>query len=195
MKTPEEWLAQAKQRAGTYSTDPIVKGMSKRFLTLKFNTPLPEWPAGKKVFGAHRGRGKLTQLRRALFGSHVTIAEGIFLPAYVARLSDMVEFVFGKYRIQHARAKWNFSQLQAKNDCVAEEEIYVHLLEIEARLQLAAVIPSQEEMKLIRETGIDRKHNPRRTEMKCLSDAIAERLESIEARLDGLEEYANSASR
>lgn len=194
MKTPTEWLAQAKQSRGII-TDPLIRGLSKRFLTLAFKTPLPEWPRDKKVFGSHKGFGHPIQVRRLLFGMSVTLAEGLFLPAHVARLSDMAEFVFGKYRIQPARAKWNFSEACAKADCLVEEDIYLQLLAIEQRLYLIDAIPKPDEMDAIRALGGNRKHTPRRTDIKCLSDAIAERLESIEARLDGLEEYANSAAR
>lgn len=150
---PVAWKAEIASRKGKTLKDWTVLGMMKFISTHAFKTAnSPDWPNQHlgELFGASRVVHGVYRVCRNMHGYNVIVASGKFLPAHAARLSDMVEAIFGKYRLELSRARWNFSEDAARADLLNESSFFKILEEFENLLLEKKVIPPVECMPAIR---------------------------------------------
>jgi hypothetical protein len=89
-------------------------------------------------------------VQRNLHGYNVILAYGPMMPAHAARLSDAVETVFNRYRIEPDRARWNFGQSRAQADVETEPRIFKALRDLETLLLERHVLPPAAHIPAIR---------------------------------------------
>jgi len=153
------------------------------------------WPNQRfdGIFGACRVVHGVHRVSRNLHGYNIVIASGKFLEAHAARLSDMVEIIFGKYRLEPARAKFNFSRTDAALDVAEREPLLTAVLkEFEQLLLEKGVLPPAEHMEAIRKivtvrgAAISDAARLRRANTEILKEKVA----AFEKRVQTLEDAA-----
>ncbi len=189
------WRAEILRRKHSTLQDSLVQARAKFIGMHCFqhaNTPdwpYPNWGLDKKIFGAFwipRSKGTF-RISRNLHGYNVTLAYGHLLPAHAARLSDLIELVFGKYRLEPSRARWNFSEELAKQDYARESQLRVVIDELEKILLDKTILPAVEHMPAILLAAAP-KTSKRRTEVAILQARIQEFESAVAQRFDDLQE-------
>lgn len=205
---PVAWKALIATRRGKTFNDYTAMGVMKYISIHVFQTANgPEWPNQflPEIFGVCKVSGHKYRVCRNLHGFNVIFASGRFLPAHAARLSDMVEHLFGKYRLEPARAKLNFSAGQAAADVANEKSLTAALLDFEKILIEKGVIPPADKMEAVRAIGAPRHKVVRTTALAAMQrqldsqneilskkireliEAASIKIEEIESRLNELE--------
>jgi hypothetical protein len=187
---PESWKAGIALRKGKTFKDALAWATVKFISLHAFKTDnSPEWPNQHfgEIFGVCRISRGVYRVCRTLHGHNIIMANGVFLPAHAARLSDMCEVVFGPYRLEPARAKWNFSKEWAKLDLEREPLLAKSLRELENILVFKQVLPPLEYMPALRAlVEVRGAARPEVTRPKRV-DVLESKVSAFDNKLKGLE--------
>lgn len=194
----EAWRTEVARRKHAMLDDSVVHAMAKLLGSLTFknpNTPnWPEWNADKAVFGAVRFYNKGFRIQRNLHGYNVILAYGKMLPAHAARLSDLIELVFGKYRFEQARARWNFSEKLAQIDFGQEPQMAKTVRDLENLMLERGILPDYKNLPALRAAAklISSRVAVRRVDKlsaleSAMGVALDELRDNIKERADGIE--------